>query len=444
MSKDTKQLYLFKEISGKAVHVNFNGGNISSDSGVVMLHKFLDGLGVIEKVAELLPDDRHQSYVEHTTEQLLRQRVLQIIAGYEDGNDCDALRHDPAFRIACGKKPETDGPLASQPTMFRFEHRIDPKTLVRLGRLQVDFFIRSYKKPPEAIILDFDDSEYRTYGSQQLSLFNGYYGSVCYQPMHVYEGESGKLVATILRPGKRPGGKEIAKMIRRIARLIKQAWPDVNIIIRGDSHYRSPEVFDVCKELNMEFVLGLTSNNILQECIADIKKQAEALFEQNPKAFKLYHEFEYKAGTWAEPHRVIAKVEYTEKLKMNTRFIVTSLKTTWRKQVYELIYCGRGKAELHIKEHKGHLGSDRTSCNSFLANQFRLIIFNIAYMAVHSFRSMHLQNTCFATADFNTIRLKLIKIGGQIKELSTRIKIHLSSAYPYQDEFRKIYASLTG
>ncbi len=444
MSEDTKQLCFFKEISGKPVHVNFNGGNISSDSGVVLLQRFIDGLGIVKKVAKLLPDDRHPSFIEHTTEQLLNQRVLQIIAGYQDGNDCDALRHDPAFRVACGKKPETDAPLASQPTMFRFEHRIDQKTLVRLSRLQVDFFTYSYKKAPEAIILDFDDTEDQTYGRQQLSLFNGYYGSNCYQPMHIYEGKSGKLIATILRSGKRPTNKEIAKMIRRIVRIIRKRWPNVNILYRGDSHYCGPKVLDICKELNMQFVLGLTSNSILQKSISHIKKQAVEMFAQNPKAFKLYHEFEYQADSWAEPQRVIAKVEYTEKLKLNTRFIVTSFKAIWRKKAYEILYCGRGKAELYIKEHKGQLGSDRTSCNSFLVNQFRLIFFNLAYMILQTFRSRYLKNTRFAKADFNTIRLKFIKIGGQIKELSTRIKIHLSSAYPYQDEFRKISISLTG
>jgi len=257
-------------------------------------------------------------------------------------------------------------------------------------------------------------------------------------------GESGKLIATILRPGRRPTGKEIAKMIRRIVRLIKKAWPEVNIIIRGDSHYGCPEVFDICKEYNMQFVLGLSSNSVLQKSVAGIKKQAETLFKCNPKAFKLYHEFEYQAATWAAPQRVIAKVEYTEKLKINIRFIVTSLKTTWRKQVYEMIYCGRGKAELYIKEHKNHLGSDRTSCNSFLVNQFRLIFFNLAYTIMNYFRSRYLKNTRFATADFNTIRFKLFKVGAQIKELSTRIKVHLSSAYAYQNEFHKIYALLSG
>lgn len=444
MSQNTKQLHLLKAISGKEVHVDFDGGAMSSDSGILLMREFIDKLGIINKVVDLLPDDRHPSYIKHTTKELLMQRVLQIIAGYEDGNDCDALRTDPAFKIGCGKTSETDDPLASQPTMCRFEHRIDNKTLIRLARLQVDFFINSYEAPPEGIILDFDDTEDKTYGAQQLNLFNGYYGSTCYQPMHIYEGNSGKLIATILRPGKRPIGQEIAKMIRRIVRPVREAWPNVTIMIRGDSHYRSAEVYDVCKALNLQHTLGLTANKALKKIVEPIVKQAEDLFAVNPKPFKLYHDFEYQAGTWSEPERVIAKIEYTEKLKLNIRFITTSFKNARRKFVYETCYCGRGQAELYIKEHKRHLGSDRTSSHFFPVNQFRLIFFNLAYMILHCFRNRHLKNTCFAKADFNTIRLKLIKIAGQIKELSTRIKIHLCSSYPYQSEFKKIYDALSG
>ena len=214
---------------------------------------------------------------------------------------CGTIRR---LKPLAAKDQRTTVPLASQPTMFRFEHRIDPKTLIRLGRLQVDFFTSSYNKAPETIILDFNDTEDQTYGSQQLSLFNGYYGNLCYQPMHIYEGQSGKLIATILRPGKRPTGKEIAKMIRRIVRIIKKAWPKVNIVIRADSHYSGPEVFDICKERNMQFVLGLTSNNILQQFVAPIKKQAEAIFAQDPKAFKLYHEFSAYSGKTCHPFRL--------------------------------------------------------------------------------------------------------------------------------------------
>jgi hypothetical protein len=443
MNENTKQLHLFKAISGKAVHVDFDGGELSSDSGIILLREVLEKLNLVEKVAALLPDDRHPSYIKHTTENLLTQRVLQIIAGYEDGNDCNALRNDPVFKIGCGKASETDDPLASQPTMCRFEHRIDNKTLVRLARLQVEFFTRSYDAPPEGIILDFDDTEDQTYGAQQLSLFNGYYDSVCYQPMHIYEGKSGKVIATILRPGKRPTGKEIAKMIRRVVRLIRKAWPNVGIVVRGDSHYNGPEVLDICRELNLDQTLGLTGNAVLKKAVQPIVKQAEELFALDPKPFKLYHDFEYQAGTWSEPERVIAKIEYTEKLKLNIRFVTTSFKNARRQFVYETCYCGRGQAELYIKEHKRQLGSDRTSSHLFAVNQFRLIFFNLAYMALHYFRDKYLKNTCFAKADFNTIRLRLIKIAGQIKELSTRIKVHLCSSYPYQNEFRTIYNSLT-
>lgn len=444
MDENTKQLHLFKTISGKEVHVNFDGGELSSDSGVILVREVIERLGLIKKVADLLPDDRHPSYVKHSTERLLTQRVLQIIAGYEDGNDCDVLRNDPAFKIGCNKTLETDDPLASQPTMCRFEHRIDSKTLIQLSRLQVEFFTSSYDTPPEGIILDFDDTEDRTYGAQQLSLFNGYYNSVCYQPMHIYEGKSGKVIATILRPGKRPTGQEIAKMIRRVVRLIRKTWPTVGIMVRGDSHYNGPDVLDICRELDLQYTLGLTGNAVLKKAVASIVKQAEDLFAVDPKPFKLYHDFEYQAGTWSEPERVIAKVEYTEKLKLNIRFITTGFKKARRTFVYETCYCGRGQAELYIKEHKRHLGSDRTSSHLFAVNQFRLIFFNLAYMLLHYLRDRHLKNTCFAKADFNTIRLKLIKIAGQIKELSTRIKVHLCSSYPYQNEFREIYKSLIG
>lgn len=444
MAKNTKQLYLFKEISDKKVHVDFDGGELSSDSGIVLIREFIEQLDIVDKVVDVLPDDRDRSYIKHTTKELLTQRVLQIIAGYQDGNDCTALRHDPAFKIGCNKNLATDGALASQPTMCRFEHRIDPKTLIRLARLQVDFFIHSYDAPPEGIILDFDDTEDRTYGAQQLNLFNGYFGHTCYQPMHIYEGNSGKLIATILRPGKRPTGREINKMIRRVERIIRKAWPTVAIMIRGDSHYRSPEVYDVCGELNLEHTLGLTANNILKERVEHIVKQAEQRFARDPKPFKMYHDFEYQAESWSKPERVVAKIEYTEKLKLNIRFVTTSFKEASCKFVYETAYCGRGQAELYIKEHKRQLGSDRTSSHLFTVNQFRLVFFNLAYMILHRFRDRHLKHTCFAAADFNTIRLKLIKIAGQVKELATRIKIHLCSSYPYQGKFQKIYETLTG
>ena len=444
MDKNTNQLHLFKEISGKKVHVDFNGGELSSDSGIILLREFIEKLDIVDKVADLLPDDRNPFYIQHTTKELLTQRVLQIIAGYEDGNDCNTLRNDPAFKIGCHKTPETDDALASQPTMCRFEHRIDPRTLIRLARLQVEFFTNSYDAPPDGIIIDLDDTEDRTYGGQQLNLFNAYYGSTCYQPMHIYEGKSGKLVATILRPGKRPTGREIAKMIRRVVRIIRKAWPHVEILIRGDSHYRGPEVYDICRELNLQHTLGLTGNKILKKMIEPAVNEAKKRFTADSKPFKMYRDFEYQADSWSEPERVVAKIEYTEKLKLNIRFVTTSFQETSCKFVYETAYCGRGQAELYIKEHKRQLRSDRTSSHLFMVNQFRLVFFNLAYMLLHHFRDRHLKNTSFATADFNTIRLKIIKIAGQIRELSTRIKVQLCSSYPYQKEFSKIYETLTG
>ncbi len=444
MDKNTNQLCLFKEISGKKVHVDFNGGELSSDSGILLIREFIEKQDIVDKIVRLLPDHRNQCYIQHTTKELLTQRVLQIIAGYEDGNDCNSLRNDPAFKIGCNKTLDTDDALASQSTMCRFEHRIDPRTLILLSRLQVEFFTDLYNSPPDGIILDFDDTEDRTYGGQQLNLFNAYYGSTCYQPMHIYEGNSGKLIATILRPGKRPTGREIAKMIRRVVRIIRKTWPNVEILIRGDSHYRGPAVYDICRELNLQHTLGLTANDTLKKMVEPAVNKAKKRFAADPKPFKMYQDFEYQADSWSEPERVVAKIEYTEKLKLNIRFITTSFKEASCKFVYETAYCGRGQAELYIKEHKRQLGSDRTSSHLFMVNQFRLVFFNLAYMILHRFREQYLKNTCFARADFNTIRLKIIKIAGQIKELSTRIKVQLCSSYPYQREFRTIYEMMTG
>ncbi len=238
MGKNTKQTMLFKEISGKKVEVDFNGGDVSSDAGLLFLRETESQIGVINKVANAIHDKRHPSYVKHQIVQLLTQRVFQIASGYEDANDSNDLKNDPILKISCDK----DDPLASQPTMCRFENAPSRMTLYRIGEALVDIFINSYAKPPKAIILDIDDTDDPTHGSQQLSLFNGYHDCYCYMPLHISEGKSGKLITTILRPGKRPSGVEIVSILKRIVKKLRVLWPDVFILLRGDSHYSSPAV----------------------------------------------------------------------------------------------------------------------------------------------------------------------------------------------------------
>ncbi|MHC4459053.1 MAG: IS1380 family transposase [Planctomycetota bacterium] len=440
MSEYTKQLMFFKEISGKTVEADFDGGDVSSDAGVLFLRETESDIGIINKVAKAIVDNRHQSYVKHEIVDLLTQRVFQIASGYEDGNDSDELRNDPIFKMSCDKLPASDDPLASQPTMCRFENTPSRTTLYRIAEVILDAFIGSYNEPPEGIILDIDDTADATYGIQQLTLFNAYHDCFCYMPLHIYEGKSGKLITTILRPGKRPSGKEIVSILKRIVARITEAWPEVGILIRGDDYYSSPDMYDYCREHNIKYVFGFKPYKPLLKKACGIMAKAKELYEISETPVKLYSEFPYQAATWSEPLRIIVKAEFNHR-GPNTRFIVTNIQEAYRKFVYETVYCGRGATELMIKEHKNHLASDRTSCSSFQANQFRLFLHSIAYILMHTFRDKHLKHTEFAKAQFNTIQKKFIKVGARVRQLSTKIKIHLPSSFPLKYDYQKINIS---
>ena len=436
MEKSTKQLMFFKESFGKKVEVDFNGGEVTSDAGLLFLRETESQIGIINKVAMVLHDKRHPSYVKHQMVQLLTQRVFQIAAGYEDGNDSDALRDDPILKLSCDSQES----LASQPTICRFENTPTRTTLYRIAQILLDAFIASYDKAPQGIVIDIDDTDDPTHGAQQLSLFNAYHDCYCYMPLHIYEGKTGKLITTILRPGKRPSGKEIVSILKRIIKRIRAAFPRVGILIRGDSHYSSPAVYDFCRENNLKYVFGFKSYEPLLKKSRSLLKRARELYEMTKRPVKLYGECSYQAGSWAFPSRIIYKAEFNHR-GSNLRFIVTNLVHSSRKFIYEEIFCGRGAMELMIKEHKNHLLSDRTSCTSFAANQFRLFLHSIAYVLMHHFREKHLHYTELARAQFNTIRLRLIKVGARVRELSTKIKVHLPSSYPMREEFWRIWIS---
>jgi hypothetical protein len=436
MEKSTKQFMLFKDSFGKKVQIDFDGGQVSSDGGLLFLRLVEEEIGIIDKIAQVLNDHRHPSYVKHHLIPLLRQRVFQIVAGYEDGNDSTTLREDPILKLTCDRADS----LASQPTMCRFENAQGAKTLYRIAQVFLESFIDSYEESPEGIVIDLDDTDDLVHGGQQLSLFNGYYGDYCYQPMHIYEGKTGKLITTILRPGKRPSGRETVSILKRIIQRIRQAWPEVGILIRADFHYSSPELFRYCQGNDVQYVIGYTAYDSLVRESERLLQRAKEFYQSSGEVVKLYGECRYQAGTWSSPGRIIYKVEVNEQ-GTNQRFIVTNLEHSSRRFIYEDIYCARGAMELMIKEHKNHLASDRTSCTSFLANQFRLFLHSMAYVLLHHFREKHLGPTELAKAQFNTIRLRIIKIGARVRELSTRIKVHLPSSYPWQEEFWRIWKS---
>ena len=430
---------LFEDIQGKKIEADFDGGQVTSDAGVLLLREVERRLGLIRRIARIIRDRRHPGYTRHSIRKMLSQRVFQIACGYEDADDADTLRTDPAMKMACDQLPE-DQALASQPTLSRLENAVTRTDLYRIAEALVDSFIDSYRTPPVAILLDIDDTADTTHGHQQLALFTAYYDEFCYLPIHIYEGRTGKLITTILRPGRRPSGKEIVAILKRIVRKIRKAWPDVGILLRADSHYAAPEVFDFCRAKDLSFLLGLTPNPILRAQAAALVKGAERRFLKERGPVRDFGEFLYRAKSWTEESRVVVKAEHNA-LGPNTRFVVTNLTTLTPRRIYEKLYSDRGTMELLIKDHKTHLRSDRTSCHRFEANQFRLFLHSMAYVLTQTLRSRHLQGTPWARAQFDTIRFQVLRIGARVRQLRTRVKIHLPTSYPWQPEWRTAFVS---
>lgn len=440
---DSKQLILFKEICGKKLEADFEGGEVSSDAGLLFLREVERQISLIHRMAEVLRDRRHPGYVKHQFIELLKQRVFQIACGYEDGDDSDELRDDPVLKMACERLPESDSSLASQPTISRFENGLSRTDLYRIAKVFLDVFIASYEEAPEAIILDIDDTDDATHGDQQLALFNAFHNNYCYMPIHIYEGRSGKLITTVLRPGKRPSGEEIVVILKRVVKRIREAWPEVGILLRGDSYYSCPAVYEFCEEQKIKYIFGFNPSKPLRKRVEPLVEEAQRRYERQREPVKMFSEIFHRAKSWPKPRRIIVKVEYNA-LGQNVRFIVTDLEHWNKRFLYETVYCGRGEAELFIKEHKNHLLSDRTSCHRFEANQFRLFLHSAAYVLLHAFRRLHLRGSQWAHAQFSTIRVKILKIGARVRQLKTRIKIHLPSSFPYKRELRKIWLSCYG
>jgi len=429
-------------VEGKRVIADFDGGQISSDAGALLLKETEQQVGIIEAIKAALNDRRDQRYVIHPLDEQLQQRTYQIGCGYEDGNDSDTLRDDPIFKICAGKTPESDEALSSQPTISRLENAPSRTELYRIALAIADNFIDSYDEEPKVIVLDFDDTDDIVHGDQQLALFNGYFNDYCFMPLHIYEGLSGKLISAILKPGKRLPGKTILAILQRLIARLRGRWPNTLIIFRGDCHFTAPEIMEwIDTQENLSFVTGLAGNAVLKKLAETTIQSARNIYEKRQSKVKLFHSFYYQADSWAEQRRVIAKVEVeSEEGEPNVRFVVTGLEQAQTRALYEQIYCARGNAELYIKDHKTYLKSDRTSCHRFQANQFRLFLHSAAYVLIHAMRNSVFRGTEWAKATMKTIQLKAFKIGARVKELKTRIKVELPTAFPQQELIRKACA----
>ena len=433
-------------VQGKSLLIDDQGGDLTSDAGVLLLRETEAQVGILAALTECLSDPRHPSYVTHAQEALLTQRVYQIACGYPDANDCDTLRADPAFQLAVGQVPDRQAPLASQPTMTRLEHTPSRTQLYRMAQALVDVFLASYAAPPPVIVLDFDDTDSPVYGQQQLALFNGYYGHRCYQPLHVYEGISGNLITTMLRPGHRPSGAEIVAVLRRIVARIRAVWPETLILYRGDQHYGAPAVYDwIAAQPRIRSVTGFPVHQWLraEARVQALLQQVQDHYDRYGDPQTRYTSWAYQASTWEQPRKLVVKVEITATGQRNIRAITTDCWPGQGRVLYETVYCARGKDEQYIKDHKRHLQSDRTACHTFEANQFRLLLMSAAYVLLHHLRAEVCGGTRWAQATMATLQQHLLKIGARVQVLKTRVKVQLPAAYPWYPDLARILGIFT-
>jgi len=424
-------------VGGKPVIARFDGGHLSSDGGLLVLREVERRLNVAGRLAACLTDPRDPDRVVHGLDEIIRFRLLMIAAGYEDGNDCTTLRHDPVFKMALGRAPESGAPLCSQPTMSRLENAPSRTEIARMMGAMVDLFCASWKRAPASIILDIDDTFDAVHGRQQLSLFNAHYDERCFLPIHIYEGTSGKPVAVILRSGKTPAGVEVRTILKHVIGHIRGRWPKVAIVVRGDSHYGRDEAMQWCEEHDADYIFGFAGNPVLKAMTAQAA-DALCLRQAQSGAAKLRHfaTLRYGAKSWNKERHVAARIEATAK-GLDVRYVVTSLAGT-AKHLYERVYCARGQAENFIKWHKAQLASDRTSCRDPKANQFRLILHTAAYWLMLTARAAMPKRSLLARADFNTLRLRLIKIAARVVEGAARIRLWLPTACPDAALFRHL------
>ena len=417
---------------GKPIVARFDGGLLSSDGGLLALREVERRLGLAERLAACIDDPRLPERVRHGVAEILRFRMLMIAAGYEDGNDADSLRHDPIFKLALDRLPD-DAALCSQPTISRLENLPGQRALLRMARTMVEVYCGSFRQVPRRIVLDVDDTFDAVHGEQQLRLFNAHYDEYGFQPIVVFDGE-GRPVAAMLRPAKRPSGREARAFLRRLVRAIRGHWPRVEILIRADSHYCAPEVLDFCRAEGLNFMLGVAPTTTLRRHVEALERSTAAQRSGTGK-LRRYKEFFDGAASWSRVERIIARVEVGPD-GTDTRFVVTNLSNGAARRLYQRTYCKRGQAENHIKAWKRHLAADRTSCSRATANQFRLMLHTGAYWLMWSLRSLMPKRSFWRAAQFDTLRLRLLKIAAQVATLKTRVMLRLPSACPYQSVLR--------
>jgi len=458
-----EQLFNFQAQNRRDVVATFDGGTISTDGGALLLRQVEEHVGIIAGFAKCFADHRDQDLIEHTVEQLVAQRIYALALGYEDLNDHDQLRHDPLLAVLAGKDDPAGNnrrrlrdkgkALAGKSTLNRLELtpvRADSRSRYKkitvnrpaVDGFFVDVFLQSYDKAPRQIIIDLDATDDPIHGNQSGRFFHGYYGNYCYLPLYIFCGEH--LLCARLRPSDIDASAGSVRELERIVAQIRRQWPDVQVIIRGDSGFCREPIMYWCENNNVDYVLGLARNERLTTELAQELLQAKMQYEQTGIAARIFRDFTYQTlKSWSNSRRVVGKAEYLDKGE-NPRFVVTSLSNQQydARSLYEKLCCGRGDMENRIKEQQLCLFADRTSAATMRANQLRLWFSSVAYTLMTAIRRLGLKNTELANAQCDTIRLKLLKVGAQIRVTVRKVWVSLSQSWPYREIFTMVYRQL--
>lgn len=419
----------FDTLTGLALEAAFDGGRLTSDGGLPWLSLTDAELGVCQAIAEHVPEWRGER-VRHSLLELVRQRVYQIACGYEDQNDSGTLRSDPLLKVVCGRLPDSEADLASQPTMSRLENAVTARASYRLAQALGDLYARERGKdgPPGRIVLDFDSTDAPTHGDQEGSSYHGYYRQHMYHPLLVFDGDTGQLITALLRPGTAHANGRVVAVLRRIVARVRQAWPGVVIELRADAGFAVPALYEYCEAEGIAYTIGLITNARLQELASPLLERAQQQYNAEKQKVRLLAEGRYQADSWDRQRRVVYKAEVMAE-GTNTRFVVTTREQE-PARLYDW-YVGRGESENWIKDFKNAVKAGRLSCHRFWANQFRLLLHAAAYWLLDALRRK-LVAVGAERMQLDTLRLRLIKIGGRVRQMLRCVKLHLASSHPGQ------------
>jgi hypothetical protein len=418
----------------RVVEGKFDGGSMTSDAGVVLLSEVDRKLGLSQSAARHITDPRDRLRITHTARDMLRQRIYGLALGWEDLNDHTALREDIAMQTAVGVERE----VASAPTLCRLENWSERRSAWGLHEVLVEQFIASFKTVPEELILDFDATDNPLYGQQESRFFHGYYDSYCYLPLYVFCGQ--QLLCCYLRPSRIDGAKHSAAILKLLVARLRAAWPQVRIVFRGDSGFCRARIINYCERSGVNYIIGLARNNRLQHITEFMELAMKDEFERTQIKQREVGEFMYAAQSWPMARRVITRLEYGQQGN-NPRYIVTNLSGS-AQQLYDQVYCARGEAENRIKEAQVGLFATRTSCQHLQSNQFRMLLAALGYVLIERMRALALQGTELATAQVDTLRIKLLKVAAVITRNTRRIRLYLASNWPSADIFEHAVTAL--